>query len=222
MGLGGKLIEVKVKEEVAKTLYDWKAILLKKQRELNLVIKEVENYAEEQIYSVYDNRMDNLQSKIKEFDINTEKERVIKLKAEREEAIRVAEANKKSLEEASQKIIANGVNPEAVKEEELKRLKILEEQNQLVLAQLEEANKKLSTTRTLSGALQSRMSYKLDTEKIDKLKVVKFILDNIEHLDLIEVNESYANKVFKPTGSNLNPVIVDGLPFEMNASLITK
>lgn len=216
-----KLMEVKVKEE-AKVLYQWKATLLQKQKDLNLVIKQVEGYSEEEILNVYLNRMNNLNGKIKEYTINVEKERQTRLKAEREEALRVAEANKKVIEEATQKVLASGANPEEVKTEEQKRLAILKEQNDLALAQLEEANKKRSTVGTPSGKLQDRISYKLDTEKIDKLKVLQFVLDNPEHLELIEINSVYANKVFKPTRERPEPVKVDGLPFEMEVSLITK
>lgn len=216
-----KLMEVKVKEE-AKVLYQWKDIIAKKSKGINLAIKNVDSYAQEEILKVYLNRMDNILSKIKEYSINVEKERQSKLRAEREEALRVAEANKRALEEATHKVLASGANPEAVKTEEQKRLAILKEQKDLALAQLEEANKKRSTVGTPSGKLQDRISYKLDIERIDKLKVLQFVLDNIEHLDLIEINSVYANKEFRPTRERPEPVKVDGLPFEMEASLITK
>lgn len=216
-----KLIQPKIKE-AAKVLYQWEAMIAKKLKDVKLVIKQVEGYADEEIYSVYDNRKANFDSKIKQYKINAEKERQAKLKLEREEAERIAKANLKAIEDASQRIIASGANLKEVKLEEQRRLAILAEQNELALAQLEEANKKRSTVRTPSGSLQDRISYKLDVDKIDKLKVLQFVLDNIEHLGLIEINGVYANKVFKPTRERPSPLQVDGLPFEMEASLITK
>ena len=216
-----KLMKSKVEKEL-ELVYDWKEKLLSKLRQLNPVIKELESYADQVIYEPYLNRKGNLMDKMKDYTKQKEEARKEVLKIAKEEAQRLAEANKKALEDATKKVLASGANPEAVKLEEQKRLAILKEHNDLVLAQVAEANKKISTTKTNSGNLQNRISYKLDTENVDKLKVLQFALDNLEHLDLIEVNVAYANKVFKPTGNNPNPVIVKGLPFVMDVSLIVK
>lgn len=214
---GRKLTEVKV-EEAIKEVRKIKRELLDKTAIIRKLENGIDNYTNANIYNIYDQRKANLEQKVKDWSIQKEQARRKALEEEKQRIFLEEQAKRKEIEEVAQKVLDKGIDPELVKQEEVKRLKLLEEQKLLDLQTAEALNKRLPSLNTTAGKLQERFSYKLDINNVDKLKVIKFLLDNTEHLDLIEIDNVYANKVFKPTGVNPNPLTVDGLPFIQDVS----
>ena len=218
---GKKLTEAKV-EEAIKAVRTIKRELLDKTAIIRKLENGIDSYTNANIYNIYDQRKANLEQKIKDWSIQKEQTRRKALEEEKQKIFLEEQAKRKEIEEVAQKVLDKGVDPELVKQEETRRLNLLEEQKLLDIQTAEASNRRLPSLNTTAGKLQERFSYKLDVDNVDKAKIIKFLLDNLEHLDLIEIDKVYANKVFKPTGVNPNPITVDGLPFTQDVSFNVK